>query len=301
MLRGSKSPEAELSIAEKEHRVYVDHTALRLLPAEDFPLLSQECPDARCTVDAADLVAAIGCVEPAASRDEARPALTGVLLEPCDIGLSLTSTDSYRLHHAEVESDGEIPKVIVPSRTLKSLGMMLGKKAAGAVVVAASENEVRFVLPDGRRLLSRLIEGEFPNYQQLVPDVGPDIGRLDYDRAELEGAIKRAAAITRDGSNPIRVELGVVVSVTARAVDLGESTEVIASAKWVGPDLVVAFNATYLAGIIAATGGAPLYVRDGLKPTMAKGARCYALVMPVRVPSPVVDIYPTGVAVSEVS
>lgn len=296
VLKASKSPQVELSFDAKESRVYIDTTALRLLPAEDFPVVSDESPDARCTVDALDLVAAIACVEPGASKDEARPVLTGVLLESCDVGLALTTTDSWRLHHAEAEGDGEIPKVIVPARVLKSLGQLLGKKAAGVVVVAANDSMVRFALANGTRLDSRLIEGEFPNYQQLVPDVA-DLGRLDYDRVELEGAIKRAATITRDGSNPIRLELNGVVSVSARAVDLGESTEVIASAEWVGPDMVAAFNPTYLAGVIAATNGAPLFLRDGLKPLLAKGPRCFAMVMPVRLPAPVVDIYPTGVAV----
>jgi DNA polymerase-3 subunit beta len=286
VLKASKSAQAELFVVEKEGRVYVDHTALRTLPVEDFPLVPDECPDARCTVDVGDLLSAIACVEPAASRDEARPVLTGVLLEPCEVGLALTASDSYRLHHAEAEGDGEIGKAIVPARTLKALAQMLGKKATGVLVVAVGEVEVRFILPDGRRLLSRLIEGEFPNYRQLVPEIGADHGRLEYDRTELEGAIKRASALTRDG-NPIRLELNGVSTLSARAPDLGESTEVLASAGWVGPDLAIAFNPHYLAGAIAATNGGPAYMRDGLKPVVFEGRHCYALVMPVRAPVPV--------------
>ena len=289
VLKASKSPEAELFVVEKEHRVYIDGTALRVLPVEDYPEITESPQSVRCAVFSGDLVPAIACVEPAATRDFARPVLTGVLVESSKEGLGLTATDSYRLHHADVPGSGAAAKAVVPARALKTVAQMLGRKSDGEVVVLIGETLIRFMLGDGRMLMSRLIEGEFPNWQQLVPpDIGdnPDAGRLEYERANLEGAIARAAAITRDG-NPIRLDLNGVPTISASAPDLGQMSEVLDLTTWNGPELAVSFNPHYLVGAIVATGGAPLYIRDGLKPVVALGRRCFALVMPVRLPSPV--------------
>ena len=115
----------------------------------------------------------------------------------------MVATDSYRLHVAHVDGSGEL-SAIVPARALAHVAKMLGRKPAGVVSIAGGESEVRFVLPDGLEIRSRIIDGEFPNYRQLVPARG--VGTvLRYDLAEFAAALKSAAPYCRDTS-PVRFD-----------------------------------------------------------------------------------------------
>jgi DNA polymerase-3 subunit beta len=260
---------------------------LRCLPAEDFPAL-QDPSGIRVAVKAGELAEAIAQVARAASRDEARPILTGVLLEVSREGLTMVATDSYRLAMRELAATAEGEgKAIVPERALSEVGRAAAGDDRGEAELFIDQSQVAF-RTGTLTVASRLIEGEFPNYRQLLPERYEN--RLVAPRTQLIDALRRVGLLARENS-PVRLEFNALgVRLSSSSPDLGEAIEVV-EAVYEGEDLVVAFNPTYLVdGLSAAAGDrVQLEVRDGLKPCVVKGegeAFVY-LAMPVRLPAPV--------------
>jgi DNA polymerase-3 subunit beta len=261
--------------------------SLRLLPAEDFPAM-QEPSGVRIQVEANRFAEAVSQVARAASRDEARPVLTGVLLEVSREGVVLVATDSYRLSIRElVASADSEAKAIVPERALTEAGRAAGADEKGSVELFVDESQVSFKV-GGLTLTSRLIEGEFPNYRQLLPETHES--RLSISRQQLLDAVRRVGLLARD-TTPVRLEFNALgVKLSSSSPDLGQAVETV-EARYEGEDLTVAFNPQYLAdGLTAAVGeSVRLDVRDGLKPGVVRGDgdEFTYLVMPVRLPAPV--------------
>jgi DNA polymerase-3 subunit beta len=261
--------------------------ALRALPEEDFPSLESPA-GTRVVVEAKAFVEAAGQVGRAASRDDARPVLTGVLLEISREGVTLVATDSYRLAVRELvaTADGEA-RVIVPERALAEAGRGAALIEKGELEVFVGESQVAFRV--GRlTVTSRLIEGEFPNYRQLLPEAYES--RLTAPRQQLLDAVKRVGLLARDTS-PVRLEFNALgVKLSSSSPDLGQAVEAL-EARYEGEDVTAAFNPTYLTdGLAAVTGEAVrVEVRDGLKPGVVRGESedFTYLVMPVRLPTPV--------------
>ncbi|HXF36960.1 MAG TPA: DNA polymerase III subunit beta [Actinomycetota bacterium] len=261
--------------------------ALRLLPAEDFPSL-QEPAGTRVVLPAGAFAEAVGQVARAASRDEARPVLTGVLVEVSREGVVLVATDSYRLAIRELVATaaGEA-RAIVPERAISEAGRAAGTEDRGEVELLLDESQASFRI-GGLVLTSRLIEGEFPNYRQLLPEAYEN--RLTVSRQQLIDAVRRVGLLARDTS-PVKMEFNALgVKLSSSSPDLGQAVEAV-EARYEGEDLVVAFNPTYLADGLAAASGESvrLEVRDGLKPGVVRGEgdEFTYLVMPVRLPAPV--------------
>ena len=261
--------------------------ALRLLPAEDFPAL--QAPAGTRVIVAAPLFAeAVGQVARAASKDEARPVLTGVLVEVSREGVTLVATDSYRLAVRElVATAGGEAKVIVPERALSEAGRAAQAIEKGDIEVFLDESQASFQVGE-LRLTSRLIEGEFPNYRQLLPEQYDS--RLTVSRQQLAEAVRRVGLLARDTS-PVRMEFNALgVKLSSSSPDVGQAVEAV-EARYEGEDLTAAFNPTYLADGLAAASGETvrLEVRDGLKPGIVRGEsdEFTYLVMPVRLPTPV--------------
>lgn len=287
--------------------------SLRCLPLEDFPTLSRPA-DLFGSFDAGRFRSLVESVEPACSSDAARPVLTGALLEgEADGYLSMAATDSYCLHVGRISGAVGAGKVIVPGRALRTVSKLIGKRGDGTVLVlidGAKRDrngyiestsvgfEVRLTGSSSATVLVvRAIEGEFPNYRQLIPEPwrpGDAGGELHYQPAELLEAIGNAAPYCRDTS-PARFELGPVgVRISASSPDLGEYAADVAGTDWSGDAISAAFNPTYLGGCVVALEGAAgpiMAVRDGLKPALFRapgdGLERVALVMPVRMPDPV--------------
>jgi len=259
--------------------------ALRLLPAEDFPGL-QEPGGTRVEAQAAAFAEAVSQVGRAASRDEARPVLTGVLVEVSREGCVLVATDSYRLAVRDLvaSADGEA-KAIVPERALSEAGRAAATDEKGTVQILVDESQISF-RAGGLTLTSRLIEGEFPNYRQLLPE-GHE-SRLSVSRQQLLDAVRRVGLLARD-TTPVRMEFNALgVRLSTSSPDVGQAVETV-EARYEGEDLTVAFNPGYLVdGLTAATGeSVRLDVRDGLKPGVVhgEGDEFSYLVMPVRLPA----------------
>jgi len=261
--------------------------SLRLLPLEEFPGV-QEPGGTKVTVQAAAFAEAVSQVGRGASHDEARPILTGVLVEVSREGVVMAATDSYRLAVRELvaTADGEA-KAIVPERAMSEAGRAAAADEKGTVDVFIDESQVAF-RAGALTLTSRLIEGEFPNYRQLLPEASES--RLTASRQQLLDAVRRVGLLARD-STPIRLEFNALgVRLWSSSPDLGEALETV-EARYEGEDLTVSFNPQYLAdGLVAATGeSVRLDVRDGLKPGVVRGDgdEFTYLVMPVRMPAAV--------------
>ena len=261
---------------------------LRCLPAEDFPQL-REPEGIRLILEAPAFGDAVGQVVKAASRDEARPILTGVLFEANREGLTMAATDSYRLAVRELQAtgDGEA-KALVPERAITEVGRAAAAEEKGEVELVLGQAQVSFRVGD-LRLISRLIEGEFPNYRQLIPEPGGN--ELIAPRQELLEAVRRVGLLARDNA-PVRLELNALgVRLTSSSPDLGDAVEAV-EAGYEGEELTVAFNPSYLGDGLSGVAGERVHVelRDGLKPAILRGeggdAYTY-LVMPVRLPAPV--------------
>ena len=261
---------------------------LRLLPAEDFPAL-QEPQGTSIQLEAGRFAEAVTQVGRAASKDEARPILTGVLLEVSREGITMAATDSYRLAVRELTATASAEaKAVVPERALSEAGRAAGADENAQVEVHIDESQVSFTV-GAMRLTSRLIEGEFPNYRQLLPEGYEN--RLTMPRQKLIEAVQRVGLLARENT-PVRLEFNALgLRLSSQSPDLGQAVEAIEDAVYEGEDITVAFNPGYLAdGLKAATGDTVrLEVRDGLKPGVVHGDtdEFTYLVMPVRLPAPV--------------
>jgi len=261
--------------------------SLRLLPAEDFPAL-QPPSGTRIVAETPRFAEAVGQVARAASRDEARPVLTGILLEVSREGVTMVATDSYRLAVRDLVATaaGEA-RAIVPERALSEAGRAAQAVDKGEVEVFVDESQVSFQVGP-LMLTSRLIEGEFPNYRQLLPEQYES--RLTVSRQQLIDAVRRVGLLARDTS-PVRLEFNALgVKLSSSSPDLGQAVEAV-EARYEGDDITAAFNPNYLADGLAAASGESvrLEVRDGLKPGIVRGYsdEFTYLVMPVRLPTPV--------------
>lgn len=257
---------------------------LRTLPVEDFPNVGMVADPVLGKIDAKLFAEAVAQVTKAASHDEARPILTGVLAEISKGTLTLVATDSYRLAVRETSwsgADDDLRRV-VPARAL-----------AEAAKAAEGESEVRLAIGEsqvgvtagGRTLTTRLIEGEFPNWRQLVPKDQP--GRLTVQRDGFGEAVRRVGILAQQGA-PVRLDLSTSgARLTAGTQDLGEAAEEVPG-TYVGEPLAIAFNPAYLLDGVQAVASAELAlsVRDGLKPALVSSAEADGftyLLMPVRI------------------
>ncbi len=258
---------------------------LRTLSAADFPRLS-EPSGAAVKVAAGSLSDALRQVVPAASKDDARPILTGVLLTASGGGLRLVATDSYRLAVRDlhgVSMLGEGQKVLVAAKGLGEVQRLLGQEE---IEVLLGEREVTFRIGN-TSVTTRLIEGDFPNYEQLIPSGYPN--RLTVSRELLAAAVNRVRLVGQGRDTaPIRLAMSAEgLELSAVAQDVGEAHESV-EAKYEGSDLTVAFNSQFLLEGIEATGTTEVVIEsiDPLKPAVLRGTDntdFLYLLMPVRI------------------
>ena len=257
---------------------------IRILPAEEYPRLPEPTGDP-LTISASNLSTALKQVVTAASSDDARPILTGVLLAAEEGGLRLVATDSYRLAvrdlpGAAVLSEGQ--QVLVPSRALSELARVLA--GADNVELRLGERDASFQVGT-IRLTTRLIEGEFPNYRGLIPASYPN--RLTVGREALLEAVRRVKLMAREAT-PVRMVMRTDgLELVAITQDVGQAHEEL-DAKYEGTELTVAFNPEYLLDGVEVTPGDEVVVStlDALKPAVIRstdGGEFLYLLMPVRV------------------
>lgn len=258
--------------------------SVRVLPAEEFLRLPDSAGDA-VTLDAAALAAALSQVIRAASRDDARPILAGVLMTAEPAGLRLVATDSYRLAMRDLPGTtvlAEGQHVLVPARALGELGRVLS--GAEQVTLRLGLDQASFEVGQVQ-VTTRLIEGDFPNYRALVPSGYPN--RLVVGKEPLLDAVRRVKLLAREAT-PIRLALRPDgLELTAVTHDVGQAREDL-DAKYEGTEMVVAFNPEFLIDGVEATPGNDVVLEtlDALKPATLRsteGTDFLYLLMPVRV------------------
>ncbi|MEA2425949.1 MAG: polymerase subunit beta [Thermoleophilaceae bacterium] len=286
-------PNDDLSLTYNSQRQDVEVSSgsarfqLRTLPAEDFPKLpTAEGAAASLTVPAPAFIETVNRVGRAASRDEARPHLTGVLVHAGGTELRMVATDSYRLAVKETKLDsaldGEL-EVNVPVRALQELTRVAAADGAEQIEVAALENQVVFTAGDVT-LSSRLIEGRFPNYKQLLPETYEH--ELRMSRAELLDVVKRISLLAQKNA-PLRMKFeDGSLEVSAETPDIGEARESI-PAPFKGETLEIGFNPEFFQDGLDSAETEELILklisphRPGLIQSGDEGGFIY-LVMPVR-------------------
>lgn len=258
--------------------------SVRTIPADDFPRLGAPAA-AEVTLRSVDLADALKQVVKAASGDDSRPILTGVMLAAEGEGLRLVSTDSYRLAVRDLPGTAVLSSdqsVLVPSRALSELTRALGD--GEEVALRLGERDASFRV-GGTQVVTRLIEGDFPNYRGLIPDEYPN--KLTVGRADLLDAVRRVRLMAQEAT-PIRLTMSADgLELVAVTQDVGQAQEAL-DATYIGEDLTVAFNPDYLIDGIEVTPGDEITLQtvDALKPAVMRGASTddfLYLLMPVRV------------------
>ena len=256
---------------------------IRSLSPEDFPRVDAPAGGGGLSIDGDLLARALGQVAPAASRDETRPVLTGVLLEGEGDELRVVATDSYRLAVRVVTSPGvDGVKVLVPARAVVEVGRLASGQADVRIEVGTAQ--IGFQLGDVV-LQSRLIEGEFPAYRQLLPEGLPN--RLTIPKGPFVEALKRVAVLAQDAT-PVFLEMGEEgIRLTCNAQGLGEGVEEV-EGSYEGEELRAAFNPSYLETGVIATESDDVVIEfsDAQRPALihSPGDRDFLyLLMPIRV------------------
>jgi DNA polymerase-3 subunit beta len=279
--------------------------SLRTFPVDDFPSLP-EPPQPATFLPAGSLASALRQVVRAASSDDARPLLTGVLIAAEGSGVRLVATDSYRLAMRDIDGSDALAdnsQILVPARALAELQRLSllgqtgkesggpaneegGEEGTGATVgLSVGEHDVTFTA-GGVNVSTRLLDGSYPDYRQLIPAEYPN--RLHVGKDSLLDALRRVRLLVRDNTTPVRLSMrpgGVDLTVVSQEV--GDASETV-DADFDGVELTIAFNPTYLIdGVEAVTGDeVVLETVDATKPATVRAAEetnFHYLLMPVRV------------------
>ena len=258
---------------------------LRTLASDEFPRLPEFEGDS-VKIPGPALAATVERVARAASRDEVRPILTGVLVSASGNTLTMVATDSYRLSvkHTELEQPVAADlEANVPARAMRELSRLISQEGADEVEIAMQRNQIVFRVA-GVMLASRLIEGQFPSYRQLLPESFDHEVRLP--REELLDVTRRISQLAQRTA-PLRFSFSEgELTVIAETPDVGDARESM-PAPYSGEPLEIAFNPQFLVeGIesvdtdeIAVQLTSPL--RPGLLRPLGREDFSY-LVMPIR-------------------
>src|SRR5438132_5239784 len=295
-------PETDVRIEQDKNGVKVAadrfDSRMQTLPREDFPTLPEASGAGRALLPRAALKEMVSKTQFAITGEDTRYFLNGALFVLRPDGMSLVATDGHRLALVSVPRDakgkndsraatdeGEI-KAILPKKTLGELGRLL-VEGEDDIKYERGENHLFFDV-GGRLLISRMIDGQFPAYERVIPK-GND-KHIEFERDRLTNAVKRVALSSNERSRAVKfqIEKG-KVDVTSRSPELGEATETL-PVDYSGASLQICFNAQYVLDFLAAvsTDLVSLELKDEVSQALMKpvGAEDYDytyVIMPMRV------------------
>jgi DNA polymerase III subunit beta len=277
----------ELRAAEQDVEVISGKATfhIRTLRAEDFPPFPEPDSEDAVALPVQAFVSTAQKVAGSASRDETRPVLTGILVSASERELRMVATDSYRLSVKETQLEAPLGapfEVNVPARALQELARITGGEG-DELSISVLQNQVVFRLA-GTTLSSRLIEGQFPNYRQLLPDSFEHELRLSG--SELTDVVRRISLLAQKNA-PLRLAFAPgELTVSAQTPDVGEASESLPVA-FQGEPLEIGFNPDFLRDGLEAVGEGDLLLklisplRPGLIESGDEGGFRY-LIMPIR-------------------
>jgi len=241
-------------------------TTIKGISSDEFPSLPLVNKEQYGTINIQDLKKALHEVVFAASSTGSRPVLSGVLFQKEAEKLILVATDSYRLSEKKVsfqEEPKEDISCIVPAKTLLELDRILSSDDEGVVEIILSEHQVLFYTK-GIRLVSRLIEGQFPNYKQILPKEHKNT--LSVSRRSLIQTVKRVGIFARENKNNIKLFLNAnTLKITTDATEIGAEESLLEVKNAEGGENAVALNAQFLLDILLVLQGDDIEIRIGEK------------------------------------
>ncbi|HXW34631.1 MAG TPA: DNA polymerase III subunit beta [Acidimicrobiales bacterium] len=262
-------------------------------PVDDFPVLPEPRED-QVSFPAVVVAEAMRQVVRAASNDDARPLLTGVLVAKRPEGIRLVATDSYRLALRDITGAASLPggteQLLVPARALAELQRRLpgqSSKDEADKEVGFSVGELDATFSTGEvTLTTRLLDGKYPDYEQLIPAGYPNKLRVGKD--PLLDALRRVRLLVRDNTTPVRLSMRAgSLELTVVSSEVGHASEDL-DADFEGEELTVAFNPSYLIDGVEAVLGDEVVLEtvDATKPATVRSPEhddYKYLLMPVRV------------------
>ncbi len=261
--------------------------------AEEFPKLPDSADDKSFVLEQGELATMLGNVAYAQSTDETRYILNGVYFNFKDGKLALVATDGRRL--ALVSKELAVPAasagaIILPAKTVAELLRLLGK--GEKIKIAFNERRAAFQIDTGKDtsgltdsiyLFSKVVEGNYPNYQQVIPKETHQ--RIKLERELFLQCVHRAALVTSEKSNSVKIKLSAnLLEITASSPDFGESHESMAI-SYSGPDLQVAFNPQFVMDPLRALTKDEVFfeLKDEVSPGVFKTLESFVcVIMPVR-------------------
>ena len=283
-------PDSEVTIEHRTDENVVRITSgpststLHTYAAEDFPRLPDLDTVGTFTVERESLLDTVSRVARSASRDESRPVLTGILVRFEAGKIVMAATDSYRLSVKETDLSGDVPELeaIIPARALAELARIA--QGGDTIELGVHENQVVFAAEDVW-LTTRRIDGQFPNYKQLLPEAFEH--ELTLPRNELLDVVRRVGVMVQRTS-PIQLRFAEgELTVFARTQDVGEAKESI-PVQFSGDAMEIGFNAEFLREGIESMSAEDLRMKliSPLRPAVIQGGEddpTY-LIMPIRLP-----------------
>jgi len=280
-------PDSRVSIEHRPEEAVVVLTSgtanyrLHTYSSEDFPRLPDVESGTLHAVDREALVETVARVGRSASRDESRPVLTGILVRFEPGKIVMAATDSYRLAVKETAVDATLPELeaIIPARALQELARIA---SSDEIQLGLLENHVVFGA-DGTWLTTRRIDGQFPNYRQLLPEQFEH--ELAMPREEVLEVVRRVSLMAQRNS-PIRLRFGDgELTVSAITQDVGEARESV-PAPYNGDPLEIGFNAEFLRDGLDSVDSDSITFKliSPLRPVVLEGevADYVYLIMPIR-------------------
>ncbi len=258
------------------------------LPAEEFPPLKNFTEDKSVSLAQEILKGMLKKTSFAMSTDEARYVLNGIFISLKEHKMTIVATDGRRLALTDEEvdfSEKSQGEFIIPAKAVNELNRLLQDK--GEVTIKYTDNQAEFSLTDEKGsavvMITKLIEGNYPNYRQVIPTEAKE--RISLPREELLHALKRAEIMTSDKANSVKLTFGTNnLAITANSPEVGEARESLAI-NYKGGEIAIAFNPKYMIDSLNALANEEVFIElvDELSPGVIKinGPFLY-VVMPMR-------------------
>jgi DNA polymerase-3 subunit beta len=290
----------ELSVKDRTLKLTCggSRASIKGIEADEFPVVAAIGEAPTTAVPSRALREALTEVVFAAASDESRPILTGVLTRFAGETVTLAAADNYRIAVrtlAVARPVGTELTIVVPARSYAELVRILPDSDDPIeITVTPNRSQVMFHV-EGTDLVSRLIEGQFPNYEPVVPKRDAWTARAVVDREAFLAGTRRASIFARDSANIVKVEVGgdgtegAGIAITAHAADVGDNADSLEAAVE-GSPTTIAFNARYLIDVLANLGSdeAALELSGPLAPGVIRGVGkddYVHVIMPVRTAS----------------
>src|SRR6187401_3768076 len=292
-------PETDVRIEEDKGGVKVAadrfDSRMQTLPREDFPTLPEPTGNISATLKRDVLRQMVSKTQFAITGEDTRYFLNGALFLLRPDAMGLVSTDGHRLAHINVAREAatgkakgseEEVRVILPRKTLLELGRLLGE-GEGDILYERGENHLFFTLGD-RLLISRMIDGQFPAFERVIPKNNDK--HVEFDRDRLTAAVKRVALLSNERSRAVKVQIDKgKVEIASSSPEFGEAKEIL-MVDYAGAPVTICFNAQYVLDFLGVveTDTVSLDFKDEmsqavLKPVGAEGYDYTYVIMPMRI------------------